>query len=291
MQMNLRALTVMSAISLLVLGPAEARGEDRCDASFVKAQKAEKAGQLVEARGAFDACASPTCGANMANLCNKRSLALEEQIPTVVVVAKEGDRLLPKVTVTIDGAKVAADGTAVAVNPGAHTFSFVAADGRTKSVDTIVVVGKKSQEIVAVFEPPAKTEPRPPVKTEPTKPTPDPGTPASRGSMRTTGLVIAGSGVVIAGVGGVLGLWAKSKYSASNESNCDPVTNRCNDAGLSQRSSAVKLGDVGTVVAIVGGVAAVSGVVLWLATPTTEAKPGVHAVGVGPTGFSIAGSF
>jgi len=47
----------------------------------------------------------------------------------------------------MDGAPIAADGKAVSVNPGPHTFKFVTADGRSKTVEVVVVEGKKSQEV------------------------------------------------------------------------------------------------------------------------------------------------
>lgn len=267
--------------------------EDACDGAYVAAQKAEKGGKLVEALAAYRACASAACGVNMGNACNKKSLALAEQVPSVVVVAREGGVPLPRVTVTMDGAPIAADGTAVSVNPGAHTFVFVTPDARTTTVETVVVEGKKAQEVSARFEPVAPKPDsgagageRPPPRVAGAEPA------SGGGRQRTVGVFLAGGGLVLAGVGGIVGLTAKSKYDASNESNCDAASNRCNAAGLAQRDSAVGLGTTATVLVVVGGVAALGGAVLWLTGPRGGAQStGVTAVGMSPTGLVLGGAF
>ncbi|MBK7402316.1 MAG: PEGA domain-containing protein [Myxococcales bacterium] len=139
--------------ALAVLTASMARADDACDTQFVEGQKSEKAGKLLEALDAFTACAAVSCGTNMSNSCNKRRATVAEKIPSVVVVATEGSKSLSKVTVSMDGAPIAADGKAVSVNPGPHTFKFVTADGRSKTVEAVVVEGKKSQEVSASFDP------------------------------------------------------------------------------------------------------------------------------------------
>lgn len=280
---------VLRAVVLVCAGLVGgiARADD-CDNAFVEAQKAEKAGNVVEALAAYRSCASTACGTNMSNACNKKGLAVAERIPTVVVVAMEGGKALPNVTVSMDGTKIAADGTAVSVNPGAHTFVFVSTDGRSKSIEAIVVEGKKAQEVVATFEAVSpKTTPTP---ATPAPPKPEvPESTAGGSSQRTIGLVVAGGGLVLAGVGGIVGLAAKSKFDESNEGNCDAASNKCNAAGLAQRESAVSTGRTATVLAIIGGVATVSGVVLWLTTPSKST--GVSTVGISPTGLVVEGRF
>lgn len=292
----LRTAWIVPLCAALSAVPVRARAaEDACDAAYVAAQKAEKAGKLVEALAAYRACASTACGVNMGNACNKKSLALAEQVPSVVVVAREGEVVLPKVSVTMDGAPIAADGSAVSVNPGAHTFVFVAPDARTATVETVVVEGKKAQEVSARFEPvtPAIKPGSGARAGEPEPPRASGAEPASAGgTQRTVGIVLAGGGIVLAGVGGIVGLTAKGKYDASNESNCDAASNRCNAAGLAQRDSAVGLGKTATVMVVIGGVAALGGAVLWLTGPRAGAQStGVTAVGMSPTGLVLGGAF
>lgn len=288
MQVSMRSLSFVFRTALLasactaLVGVARA---DDCDNAFTEAQKAEKLGKLVEALAAYKSCASAACGVNMSNACNKQSLAVAERIPTVVVVATEGGKTLPKVTVSMDGAKIAADGTAVSANPGAHSFVFVSADGRSKTVEAIVVEGKKAQEVVASFEPIASTAA--PVSSKPGAPVAD--VPSTGSAQRTLGVVVAGGGVVLAGVGGILGLTAKSRYDDSNAGNCDAASNKCNADGLAQRESAVSLGRTATVLAVIGGVATLGGVVLWLTSPSRST--GSSSVGVSPTGLVVEGRF
>jgi len=86
------------------------------------------------------------------------------------------------------------------------------------------------------------------------------------------GWVMGGVGVVGMGVGGILGLAAKSKYSAAE-----------GESGPSRRTdsdSAVSTGNAATVVVCVGAVVAAAGVVVWLTAPRAQAAVGTngHAV-------------
>ena len=99
---------------------------------------------------------------------------------------------------------------------------------------------------------------------------PAPAPPAQ--TRRVVGWVIGGAGVVGMGVGGILGLAAKSKFSAAE-----------GETGASRRTdseSAVSMGNAATVVVCVGAVVAAAGVVVWLTAPRALAALGTngHAV-------------
>jgi hypothetical protein len=81
-----------------------------------------------------------------------------------------------------------------------------------------------------------------------------------------TGAAIAGAGLVGLGVGGVIGLAALSQYHVA-EAETGGAAKRDSD-------SAVSTGDIGTIVAAIGGGAAAVGLVLWLTAPSASTHVG-----------------
>jgi hypothetical protein len=104
-------------------------------------------------------------------------------------------------------------------------------------------------------------------------------------------LGVGGMGVVVSAKHLHLGerVTAKSEFNLSNSSgNCNAATTVCNPAGLTQRSSAVGKGNIGTGVFVAGAVVAAGGIVIWATAPSRAASV---QVGVGPTGGSLRGAF
>ncbi len=114
------------------------------------------------------------------------------------------------------------------------------------------------------------------------------------GSGKTIGLIIAGTGVVLMGVGGVLGLSAKSKYDGA-----DCNGSACSSAGVDARDSARSTGNVATILFGVGAAALIGGGVLWLTSKSSSsASAGIAPkndvtlkAGITPGGFVFGGSF
>ena len=101
--------------------------------------------------------------------------------------------------------------------------------------------------------------------------------------LKVAGLVIAGAGVVALGVGGGLGLMAKSNYDTSNAAPYDCVagTTSCpTQDGVNLRNSAVTMADVSTALFIGGGVFIAGGLAMFFLAPKT--KPAATAVRVVP---------
>ncbi|MFI5300763.1 MAG: hypothetical protein ACHREM_21990 [Polyangiales bacterium] len=100
--------------------------------------------------------------------------------------------------------------------------------------------------------------------------------------------MLAGVGIVGIGVGGLLGLSAKSTWNGASCPNDICAT----QADVDQRASAISRGNVATIVVGVGAALAIGGVVLWLTAPSGEARGvGVTSVGLTPSGLLIGGSF
>lgn len=86
-------------------------------------------------------------------------------------------------------------------------------------------------------------------------------------ALRTTGWVVAGTGVAGLAAGSILGILAMSKNGASKD-HCDPSDpNLCQQPGIDLRSEALGFGDAATVAFIAGGVLTVGGLVIVLAAP------------------------
>jgi hypothetical protein len=201
----------------------------------------------------------------------RRQAALEPRLTRLVVRVPGG---IDGLVVKRDGAELApaAWGTSIPVDPGAHEVSALA-PGRvawSKQVTTETPGQTTTVDVpdLGVVEAPAPSPP--PVVPQESPPavldTPPPA-PAGR-TRRLVGWVIGGAGVVGIGVGGILGLVAKSKYSAAE-----------GETGASRHSdseSAVSTGNVATVVVCAGAVVAAAGVVVWLTAPRSQAAVGTN---------------
>jgi hypothetical protein len=175
----------------------------------------------------------------------------------------------PGLEVKRDGAAVGdgAYGVAVAVDSGKHTIEASAPDRKPWTGEVTVGDGadQKTFEVPELLLAP--------------KPPPGSGTTVveeKRGPGRTiAGLVIAGVGVVALGVGTGFGIEALGKNSDSNANgNCgaDGLPNDCNSTGVGLRDDARTFGNVSTVLIVVGGVAVVAGLVVWLTAPSSRVR-------------------
>jgi hypothetical protein len=203
--------------------------------------------RLLEAREQFRLCAREVCPAIVQSACIRWLEAAEKSLPTVVVTAKDaagGD--LVKVSVAVDGQQIATslDGSAVPINPGAHVFKFTGPDGSVVEQQVVVVEGQHGRSVGAVF------------LTINAK-APDTLTPRAR-TLRTSGWIVGGLGVVGIVVGAVAGGIATSDKSSAQ---CNG--NVCLTGPLDSAKTAAKVSDGGF---IGGGVLLAGGVGLLLAS-------------------------
>jgi serine/threonine-protein kinase len=212
------------------------------------------------------------------------------------------------VEVKRDGAVVAPAlwGTAVPLDPGKHTVSATAPGkepwevtvsldqpGNTVTIDVPPLLEKKPGTGAAMPPPPASGA----GATAPPPAEPLPDAPAPRPWQKPLGITATALGAVGLGLGVGFGFMGKSAFNASNTSgNCNADTNKCNAAGLDQRSDAVKKGNIGTGVFVAGAVLAAGGIVLWATAPSAPipmrkgALP-LPEVGVGLGNVAVRGVF
>jgi hypothetical protein len=107
--------------------PAAEVTKDQCVDANTKAQSLRRERKFRAAREQLSLCVDVHCPAMVRDDCAQRLDELERVQPTIVFDAKDGSgRDLSEVRVTIDGKPLAdkLDGAALAVDPGAHSFTF-----------------------------------------------------------------------------------------------------------------------------------------------------------------------
>jgi hypothetical protein len=300
----LRSMTRLAAIPLvaaatLVAPPSHAADPTMADclSASETSIKLRRDHHLREARQQLLECAALTCPGEVRSECERRVIAVNAAIPTLVFDAKDalGNDLLA-VTVTMDGKPLAdrLEGTAISLDPGAHSFHFETAGHAPVDKSFVLHEGEKDrrEKIVfgaaaAVSAPPAGAHAAPPKGDGASPATADRGSSSSsRGPLKTVGLVTGGAGIVGIGIGSVFGLMAASDKSNAH---CD-ANGYCAAGSLSDAHSHATVSTVGFVA---GGVLLAAGVALVIFGPrggsgSVQVAP---AVAAGSGGVVMGGSF
>lgn len=294
------ALPLALALAVTTTRPAHAAEPTKkeCVNANESGQDLRQAGKLREARAALAVCMSPRCPRPVREDCAQRLADIEAALPTLVFIAKDAEgNDLRDVRVSLDGQDLtASDGTAVAVDPGDHAFTFTK-EGLPPATRTVVVhEGDKNRRIqvtLAAPQPPASPS-TPPAHPEPATPTANGGKETggllglSPEAERAIGLGAGIAGVVGLGVGSVFGLMAKSTYDHALQSECGGHRNTCSAQGAADGDTANQQATVSNIAFIAGGVLTAAGVVLYLTTPsgTLSVSPtvGAREASVGVTG-------
>ncbi len=244
----------------------------------------------------------------------ERAAAVEAKLSRLSVVVQGGDVF--GLEVKRDGAPVgkALWGTAVPIDPGAHTI-VATAPGKKRFEQKIVVGQGGPTALVTVpkleDDPSAAAAPIAPVPAGPLAPAPvepapsgapPPADEAPGSWMKPAGFVAGGIGIAGIAVGAAFGVVASSKLSSSKEQCRTDDPNKCTPDGVSLRESAQSAGTVSTIAFIAGGVFVAGGVALLVAAPssskpagpTTGARASLAAGTIaGPDGarFVVRGNF
>ena len=175
-------------------------------------------------------------------------------------------------------------GSAIPVDPGLHTVD-VSAPLKKNWATTVDVGAAAAQALVTV--PPLEAAPvtaappaAPSVKSLFTPPAP-PSEPKRGSTQRTAGVVVGGLGLAAVAIGAVAGLAAKSNNDEAL-THCD-ATSSCDAQGLSLTSRARSDAAVSTVGFGIGGVALITGAVLYLTAPSKKASGGLARLRVAPS--------
>ena len=255
----------------------------------------EHVGKTASAWAAFDEVANEARAAGQPTReqdARARANALSPQLAHLTIDAS-AIRSLPGLRITRDGEEIGAPewGSAIPIDPGAHTITATAT-GKTTWTSNVNVTAQEGSVVKLPILEDAPVAPPPPVI--PLAPPPSPEPKSDGSTQRTTGIVLAGVGVLAVGTGMVLGLMSKNEEStANNQDGCNPDTNACpTSQGVDDRHTAIVEGNVSSVLAIGGLVLATGGIVLWATAPhpaktTAQAWRVTPDVGVGQNGASF----
>lgn len=154
---KLPALVLSLATLLAPAGVARAADKAACLRAYESAQHDKNAGKLRAARSKLRVCVEPECPALLRADCATWLGEVERGMPSVVVVAREGGRVLTDVRVSVDDEPLAESltGAALEVDPGSRDFRLEA-PGHAPVERTISLrQGEKNRELVFDLAPPA----------------------------------------------------------------------------------------------------------------------------------------
>jgi hypothetical protein len=112
----------------------------------------QKQGRLLDARHELTGCANSTCPEVVQNSCRTREAEIGAAIPTVVFDVKDGaGQPIVGVQVSVDGGPATpGTGTAVAMDPGAHTVR-VDVPGQSPVLKSVVVLEGEKEKRVSIL--------------------------------------------------------------------------------------------------------------------------------------------
>lgn len=256
--------------------------------------------QLRATRAKLAICSSWSCPAEIRAECLRRVPEVDVSMPTVVFEARDGAGAnLVAVTVKVDGEILAErlQGSALAIDPGEHTFTFEVAGRPNVEKHLLILEGEKLRRERVDFEALALPKPEPPPAPAPTAKVEltaqrSPSNPAPRhgfGTARIVALGLAGVGVVATGVGVAYGLTAMSRRDTAN--NLCP-SNPCDTTnGVDAWKRVQSAGDISTGAFLIGAAGIASGAAVWfLARPAADGVPAT-SISLGPGGLHLQGSW
>lgn len=244
----------------------------------------ERAGKLASAWEAYKLARSTaeTAGqAGRASAAKKKAAELEPKIPRIRLVVPPEARVAD-LSVRVDGQPTRPSEWEIALpfDGGGHDVEVSAPGKKTwtshvdlkTSEETLVVTvpllddaGAPAQNPPALVTAPGAAPDLPPAL--PPAANPADADAANGRTRRIVGLVIGGTGIVAIGVGGAIGLVAKSQY--------DKAQGESGPAQDSDSLTALGTARAANVVLGVGAAVAVAGAIVWLTAPKAHAAVGV----------------
>jgi hypothetical protein len=148
--MRASQITAACALAFVLFGPgAIASPRSECLASYDAAQRARKAGDLVEARTQLQRCARSDCPELVRVDCAPWLGEVEQALPSVVIrVRNAAGSDAPDARVWLDGALLqeGMQGRAIPLNPGRRRVRVESGDGRVERV-IVAVQGERNRTI------------------------------------------------------------------------------------------------------------------------------------------------
>jgi serine/threonine-protein kinase len=220
----------------------------------------EQSGRSASAWATFreaESLAHASGQSDRAQVASARARALERRLSSLSIVVPR-EHHFSGLTVTLEGQPIppASYDQYLPIDPGQHRI-VVSAPGHRSFEKTLTVAGdapERYRMVVPLLKP---------IDSEHEQ---------THGStLRTAGLVSAGAGVLTMGAGAVLGVIAARKNDQSLDE-CPEQPDRCTPRGVALREDAQRYADWSTVGFAAGGGLIVTGVVLYIAAPSSAPK-------------------
>ena len=161
MRRPLATLAALAALAFFTVDAAAgptAEEKKACSQAAEKAQRLRNDGKLRDAREQLVVCARNVCPAIVRKDCEPWLSDVENRLPSVVIVAKDGKgKDVVDVRVVIDGQPVAdhLDGKAVPVDPGVHSFHYEHAGSPAVDDKLVIREGERDRVVEVTFVDPA----------------------------------------------------------------------------------------------------------------------------------------
>ncbi len=252
--------------------PADAGVVD-CAAAYESAQTERQAGHFRAASNQAMLCSQSTCNQAIVRECIDLFEAIQAEMPSMVFSARRADGgELTSVKVEMDGQPLLEnlDGKALALDPGAHTFKFIAEGFDPKEVTQTARVGDRNRLVEVVFGELPPAAPPAPLPAQNGPPAAKPGR-----SVPVASYVLVGVSAVALGTFGYLRLSGVQDYNELNQDcspECDP--DKVDPIRSKFQLSYIALG--------VSGAALAAATIVYFAVPGDDGTPAAE-VGFGAT--------
>ncbi len=146
------SMTCAALLVWIALRPIDDTEKSACRDAAESGQQLRSEGRLLDARERFFLCAKDTCPRVIQIDCARWADEIEASLPTLVFHATDRGRDITLVSVAMDGRdlKKTLDGKAIAVDPGAHRFTFTY-HGASITEAIVANEGEKNRQVVARF--------------------------------------------------------------------------------------------------------------------------------------------
>jgi hypothetical protein len=289
----MRAMALAGAISVVVFlaagspWAAEPSIMD-CLTANETALKLSQDHKLLAEREQLLICAAESCPSEVRRECAARIEEVNSAIPTVVFEVKDANgRDVSRVRVLVDGELLAErlDGTALAIDPGEHVFTFGVSGNRVIEMRLLIRESHKERRERVVVErlEPSKVEVQERTREHPRAVAREK---SGMGTQRILALISGSIGIVGVGVGTYFGVRTMSEKTTAEEA-CPDRCRTQGDADLWDKARTS--GNISTVAFLVGGAGLVGAASLWLTDKPKAATSARVSLGIG--GVTLKGSW
>lgn len=263
----------MSLVTFAATVPSAAQEKEACVAASESAQKLRSQKKLRAARKELVKCAQEACPGIVKKDCATWLSEVDDSLPTVILSARDATGAdVADVRVLLDGEVLTEklEGSAIAIDPGPHTFRFESSKGDPVETSVLVREAEKNRSITATIG-------KPVVAAQPSPTAPPTTVPETQGPSRPipTGTYVFGAVAAASFVGfAYFGLSGR----ADRDRLLDTCAPYCNKADEKPARTKLAVADISLAVGVVS--LAVATVLILMPRESREREPSKTALRV-----------